>query len=1419
MATVTPGNHTHEQWLGLVQPVGLVVAPAVMSALQLFPNQSTPYLSARQRQLEALLEEVDGPTGQPLQVVPSFAALATELLDWGEADLVPFAQLQPRPEVGLPEVVLAEYGETLRPTHGVPPFDATGEGTTEDSSAGTKLQALVLDLSEWRDASGKPDPQWGRDFDATWNPTGNGWDATPQQRFERLLKETEIPIGLLFNGSQLRLIHAPRGESSGWITLPLEPMAEVAGRPMLGALELLLGVDRLFGGNPEQRLPALLAASRKNQNEVSTRLAEQVLEALWELLLGLDEAERIAREAGGTVLGELPKSEEGQKHLYGGLITVLLRLVFLLYAEDEALMPKDSLYGQHYSVSALADRLRQERFEHQGAMADRRGAWASLLSLFRLVYDGGGADPNYLPARHGDLFDPDTYPFLEGRDPGSHYTDDILTNVPSISDDVVEKVLTRLLWLADENKVAQRLNYRSLDVEQIGSVYEGIMGFTVETAKGPSLGITHRPPRQKITITVVVGADHLLAVNGAKREKWLDEQAGVKLGLGTSVKKGLEQASSLAELSLALGNRLSPHTPRALAAGSLILQPTAERRRSGSHYTPRSLTEPIVAEAFRPWLERCNHKPTAQQVLALKVCDPAMGSGAFLVAVCRFLASWLVKAWDNGDGHKAPKDSSLDKDLYARRLIAQGCLYGVDKNPFAVNLAKLSLWLITLSQELPFTFVDHALKCGDSLVGYSVAEIRAAMREVQLGFLDDQNQIYEKMGIDRRESFAVDSITDADYDTKRQRLEQQIKATEGLRKVGDLMVAAFFSKTKPKERVERQQVYLAMLSGAFSDEELHNSVKAIQHQLCVGEQGVKPLHWDLEFPEVFADDQRGFDVFVGNPPFIGNNGFASFYPDGILDLFRGSFSGSGGRADYVVYFLRQCFEKLKTGGVLGLIATNKISQGDTRESGLQWICLNGGTVFNATKRRPWPGVASVVVSIVHIAKGIYKGSKYLNGSAVNQISAFLLEGDVNTAPPALVANSGLTYTGVKTYSQSFLFDSCDTADIDTPGSPLPLDLARSLCDQYPTLNEVIRPYTGSEEINASPTHVPRRYAANLSSFSLEYCQDKWPDLMDLLERKVKPDRASSRNADVRAWPWWKYWRSRDEMFERLRRLDNAIVTSASAVSHHMFSMVPANLIFSQKCVVIASSSQLLLCGLQSLFHEEWSRFFGTTQGASDALTYNATDVFWNYPFPSESYIEDGTPQQKWAESFNKERSRLYRSMEIGPTKAYGRMHSPSSQDAATVAFRDIHATINDAMLHEYGWDDLSIQIGFRLENLEVDESLLDKPSPFYGRLEAQDMFFLSHGECTEFESWYKCSFDNAGPLKWRYCWSDSVRDKILARLLALTAERHQEEVAQGLHTKTGKQVAKGTGKRKKKTTPASEFGLTSESYQTGLNLF
>src|SRR5262249_40584297 len=165
-------------------------------------------------------------------------------------------------------------------------------------------------------------------------------------------------------------------------------------------------------------------------------------------------------------------------------------------------------------------------------------------------------------------------------------------------------------------------------------------------------------------------------------------------------------------------------TPNIVAAQSMILQPSDERRRSGSHYTPRSLTGPIVRKALEPVLKRLGERPTPEQILDLKVCDPAMGSGAFLVEACRQVGEALVKACsDHGLPILVPPDETVE--LYAMREVAQRCLYGVDKNPLAVDLGKLSLWLATLAKDHPFTFLDHALRCGDSLVGLTKQQIIA----------------------------------------------------------------------------------------------------------------------------------------------------------------------------------------------------------------------------------------------------------------------------------------------------------------------------------------------------------------------------------------------------------------------------------------------------------------------------------------------------------------------------------------------------------------------------------------------------------------------------------------------------------------------------------------------------------------------
>ena len=199
-----------------------------------------------------------------------------------------------------------------------------------------------------------------------------------------------MPVGLLFNHTHLRLLYAPQRESSGHLTFRFRHLLETLGRPMVGALDALLGVDRVTDVLPDaQRLPALLQESRKYQNVVSTKLAGQVLEALWELLRGF---QRANDDTSGTLLAEALRGSP--QEVYGGLLSTLMRLVFVLYAEDRGLMPAGDVYQKHYSVSGLFERLREDASRYPDTMDARFGAWAQLLALFRLIHDGG---------RHGGL--------------------------------------------------------------------------------------------------------------------------------------------------------------------------------------------------------------------------------------------------------------------------------------------------------------------------------------------------------------------------------------------------------------------------------------------------------------------------------------------------------------------------------------------------------------------------------------------------------------------------------------------------------------------------------------------------------------------------------------------------------------------------------------------------------------------------------------------------------------------------------------------------------------------------------------------------------------------------------------------------------------------------------------------------------
>ena len=552
----------------------------------------------------------------------------------------------------------------------------------------------------------------------------------------------------------------------------------------------------------------------------------------------------------------------------------------------------------------------------------------------------------------------------------------ICSTLPQIPDGVIYRVLDKLLMLDGE-----RLSYRSLDVEQIGSVYEGIMGYTVNRATSISIGVNSKPKGSKHSTTVVVDVEGLLAAKSGDRAKLLKEWANCELA--ATAAKGVKEAQTIDALIAAIGQRVSGRTKQLLPLGSLYLQPTEERRRSGSHYTPRKLTQPIVENTLRPILAGLGDTPTAAQILELKVCDLAMGSGAFLVEACRQLAEQVVAAWNRGEssplnppslGDLNPAPPNLgaggltgeeDPLLMARRLVAQQCLYGVDKNPFAVNLAKLSLWLVMLSRDLPFTFLDHALKCGDSLVGRTRREINAfgqiesPLKGSPIG--EELNKKLLEVKLFRSEIQVQDTRSDAQALAKAQMWQSAELALAGVRLRGDVSIAVFFDgvgkNKQDREALRRDYAGMVQLQP--------ERMMAVSARL---RERVVPFNWEIEFPEVFDRENGGFDAIVGNPPFAGKNTTTSGNAEGYPDWLKDTYAESHGNSDLVAFFFRRSFDLLRSNGTMGLISTNTIAQGDTRSTGLRFICNNGGLIYNATRRYKWPGLAAVVVSLVHIMK-------------------------------------------------------------------------------------------------------------------------------------------------------------------------------------------------------------------------------------------------------------------------------------------------------------------------------------------------------------------------------------------------------------------------------------------------------------------
>ena len=1276
------------EWLDHVQPVGLVVAPSLLKRLGLSPLRQSPIDTG------AVAELLDADTSKPALRDPW--AFVEQVLGWEARHVagVPGGPAIPEDEL---LVRLREHDTILAPTWAVAEL---GEGDQ-------RWQLLVRVEAEGVD----PDKRGALD----------GWEATPHQRFERLVRDTGVFAGLMVTDKALRLIYAPSGETSGHLTFPLRPLGTVAGRPMLGGLKLLLDRSSLFTAADTHRLPALLKESREAQASVSTALAEQVLGALHELLRGLDGAQP-------ALIRELAASQPD--HLYEGLVTVLMRLVFVLYAEDRDLLPSRSdgrareIYETSYSVRGLYATLVEDAALNPDTMDERRGGWGRLLALFRLIHKGHST--HFVQARGGKLFDPDEFPFLEGR-----ATKDEPARILNVSDGCLLRILEGLMTLKVRGGERERLSYRALDVEQIGSVYETVMGFTVEAASGRVLAIkagkNNRTP-------VFVGLDELLAKKGKDRIKDLKENAG-RGQLSAAQAKAIETAISADDLAAALDSIVDERgSPRhAMApADSPILQPTDERRRTGSHYTPRSLTAPIVKHALEPAFERLGPDATPKQVLDLKVCDPAMGSGAFLVEVCRTIGERLVKAWERWPEMRPKIPADEDEELHARRLVAQRCLYGVDKNPRAVDLARLSLWLATLAKDHEFTFLDHALKCGDSLVGLTTAQIGAANWDESKPGLPLFRRLIKDTVAEAMTARA--EIRTAPDDTQRAVQEERHRIIEDrltpVRTIGDAVISAFFAADKPKAREkERAKVESWLAGGSLQDQ--WEKLNAAASSLRTGERPIRAFHWEIEFPEVFTRDNGGFDAVIGNPPFLGGKRISSEFGNAYRDWLPTIHLNTHGNADLVAHFFRRCFSFLRLNGRLGLIATNTIGQGDTRASGLATILSQGGAIARAIRRLKWPGEAAVVVSVIHLSKGEV-GRPILDAKPVRRISAYLVEGDLDRSPELLAASAGKAFQGSILLGMGFTFDDKAAAE----GAATSLDYMRTLVSENRRNAERIFPYIGGEELNNHPRQEHFRYVIDFEDMTEADARETWPDLVAIPDRLVREERKKQKREDLRN-RWWQFAYRKDSLYKTIELLPKVLAISCAASPHMGFAFLPRRMVYANTLDIVAFSTYSSFAIVQSRLHELWARFFSST--LEERLRYSPSDCFRTFPFPEN--FETHPALEARGEAYNTFRANLMIERNEGLTKTYNRFHARGQNAPDIARLRALHAEMDAAVLRAYGWNDLA-----------------DRAAPEFIEQDA----------------------DEGKTPKTRLDWSAEFKDEVLARLLALNAERAAAERAAGL---------------------------------------
>jgi len=1038
-----------------------------------------------------------------------------------------------------------------------------------------------------------------------------GSRRNPHAAMQEYLNRSDHVWGFLTNGEQLRLTRdAARLSRPTYLEVNLRAMIEANLYSEFVLFYRLLHRSR-WPASIIDAPKSILESYYQQGIDEGSRVREHLRDGVEHALRGLGTA-FVSNTDNEMLRSRLRQGILLPADFYRQLLRLVYRVLFLMVIEERRLVfpPGEGestlhdVYSRYYSLTTLRQRA---EIPHHGDT--NRDLWQGLLRTFELFREEAKASALGLAPMNGELFSREACQDLEEAE---------CANAP-----LLDAMIQLSTFIPASGSTRRRVNYAGLDVEELGSVYEGLLDYR---------------PR-----TVVEGVPTF-----------------------------------------------------ELIAGS-------DRRQTGSYYTSPELVKELVEATLAPVIAECSgssRAATDEMLLAIRICDLASGSGHFLLEAARRLAREVARARSR---EEEPTPVAFRAAL---RDVIRSCIYAVDKNPLAVDLCKVALWIEGHSEGMPLSFLDHHVKYGDSLVGLapgididegipSEAYHRSeSANRSRARVLRQQNEAERKSGqltlavashaqlSDLAESFGgiadlLDDSVSSVAEKGRRYLAARAKGGSWWTQetAAHFWTAAFFANPLggPVPTTGSLRSFRADPS-RFDGDGVISAVWALAEDSRYGF-----FHWPLEFPEVFS--AGGFDVVLSNPPFMGGLNISTNFGDLYRNYLASTFSPMAGRTDLCATFLRRAFDVLKPRGRLGMVVTKTINEGDTRESGLAIVVRTGGSITFARRFIKWPGSANVEVNLLGISKHVSHGQRQLDGMAVAYISS-RLDDQSEHEPKRLAANQGRAFAGALVVS------------ID--GFTLSPAEAQKLIQRDRRNSDCLFPFLNGEDLNSRSDQSASRWIIQFDERS-EQDARSYPDLWRIVDQRVRPQRiqmdAAKYGRAVREW--WKYVINPREL-NAVARDHRRLLVRAATSELHMMAFVPGSQVFLQAVYVFAFDDDYSFAVLQSNVHEAWVRRYATRLRTD--VRYTLSDCFATFPMLAQPAVTLRARASAVGNEYNTSRGSAMLRRGLGLTKTYNLCHDEGCLDSDLVELRRLHSAMDRAVLACYGWHDIDPGHGFHVDD-------------------------------------------------------------------------------------------------------------------------